>query len=97
MYDSLVQEKAMTTTTFTTRIDLDLKKRLEQVAIRDKRSASFVANLAIQNLVEEREATRDLVFVGLELAKAGHSISEEDIDTWLRNPENNVFPAVKTR
>jgi predicted transcriptional regulator len=86
----------MTTTTFTTRIDLDLKKRLEQLAARDRRSASFVANLAIQNLVEEREATRDLVFVGLELANAGHSISEEDIDSWLQNPEDTAFPAVKT-
>jgi predicted transcriptional regulator len=85
----------MATTTFTTRIDLGLKKRLEQLAVRDKRSASFVANLAIQNMVEEREATRDLVLVGLELAKAGHSISEEDIDSWLRNPEDTAFPAAK--
>jgi predicted transcriptional regulator len=83
----------MATTTFTTRIDLGLKRRLEQLAERDKRSASFVANLAIQNMVEEREATRDLVLVGLELAKAGHSISEEDIDSWLRNPEDITFPA----
>jgi predicted transcriptional regulator len=85
----------MTTTTFTTRIDLDLKKRLEQLALRDKRSASYVANLAIQNMVEEREATRELVFVGLELAKAGQSISEQDVDTWLRNPEETAFPAAK--
>jgi predicted transcriptional regulator len=85
----------VTTTTFTTRIDLELKKRLEQVAARDKRSASYVANLAIQNLVEEREATRDLVLVGLELAKAGHSISEEDINSWLRNSEDIAFPAIK--
>lgn len=85
----------MTTTTFTTRIDLELKKRLEQLASRDKRSASFVANQAIQNLVEEREATRDLVFVGLELAKAGHSISEQDIDSWLLGPNDAAFPTVK--
>jgi predicted transcriptional regulator len=85
----------MTTTTFTTRIDLGLKKRLEQLAARDKRSASYVANLAIQNLVEEREATRDLVFVGLELANAGHSIAEEGIDSWLRSPEDTTFPATK--
>jgi predicted transcriptional regulator len=86
----------MATTTFTTRIDIGLKKRLEQLAARDKRSASFVANLAIQNLVEEREATRDLVLVGLDLAKAGRSISEEDIDSWLGNPEDKGFPAVKS-
>ncbi len=85
----------MTTTTFTTRIDLGLKKRLEQLAARDRRSASYVANLAIQNMVEEREATRDLVMVGLELAKTGHSIAEEDIDSWLRNSEDAAFPATK--
>jgi predicted transcriptional regulator len=85
----------MATTTFTTRIDLGLKKRLEQLAARDNRSASYVANLAIQNLVEEREATRNLVFVGLELAKQGHSIPEEDIDAWLRAPGDSAFPAVK--
>jgi predicted transcriptional regulator len=87
----------MTTTTFTTRIDLGLKKRLEQLAERDRRSASFVANLAIQNLVEEREATRDLVLVGLELAKAGHSISEGEIDAWIRNPDDIAFPVTKAR
>jgi predicted transcriptional regulator len=96
MYDTLVQVPEMTTTTFTTRINLDLKKRLEQVADRDKRSASYMANLAIQNMVEEREATRDLVFVGLELAKAGHAISEEDIDQWLRDPEDAAFPSTKS-
>lgn len=85
----------MTTTTFTTLIDLGLKKRLEQLATRDKRSASFVANQAIQNMVEEREATRELVLVGLELVKSGHSISEEDIDTWLRNSDDIAFPAAK--
>jgi predicted transcriptional regulator len=86
---------AMTTTTFTTRMDLGLKKRLELLAARDKRSASYVANLAIQNMVEEREATRDLVCVGLELAKAGHSIAEDDIDAWLRNTEEAAFPVAK--
>lgn len=85
----------MTTTTFTTRIDLDLKKRLEQLAERDKRSASYVANLAIQNMVEQREATRELVLVGLELAKAGPSMSEEDVDIWLRNPEATALPDAK--
>jgi predicted transcriptional regulator len=85
----------MTTTTFTTRIDLGLKKRLEQLAQRDKRSASFVANQAIENWVEEREATRELVLVGLELAKTGRSMSEADVDDWLRHPDDAAFPDVK--
>ena len=83
----------MATTTFTTRIDIDLKQRLEQLAAREKRSASYVANLAIQNLVEEREATRELVMLGLELARQGHAIPEEDIDSWLRAPADAHFPA----
>jgi predicted transcriptional regulator len=86
----------MATPTFTTRIDQGLKQRLELLAARDKRSASFVANLAIQNMVEEREATRDLVLLGLELAKSGHSISEEEVDSWLNDPTDAAFPGAKS-
>jgi predicted transcriptional regulator len=92
----LGQEPSMATTAFTTRIDVGLKKRLEQLAARDKRSASFAANLAIQNLVEERQTTRDLVLVGSNLAKSGHSMCEEDIDSWLSNLEDTAFLAVKS-
>ena len=54
----------MPTTTFSTRIDADLKQRLEQIAQYEDRSASYLANQAIRALVEEREATHALVRTG---------------------------------
>jgi predicted transcriptional regulator len=84
------------TTSFTTRIDSDLKERLEQIAQRDNRSASYIANLAIRNLVEEREATRELLLLGLELAKSGTSIPAEEINAWLRDPGDRPFPEPST-
>jgi hypothetical protein len=51
---------------------------------------------AIPNLVDERSATRELVLVGLELAKKGHAICEEDVDSWLRDHEEKAFPLAKS-
>ena len=69
----------MTTTTFTTRLDVGLKTRLQRIAEQDRRSASFMANQAIENFVAEREATMELVELGLKLADKGVSISQEAI------------------
>ena len=83
----------MPTTTFTTRIDQDLKARLERLAKFEKRSASYVANEAIRHIVEEREATHDLVNVGLAMIDKGVGfISEEAVDAWLHAPDDAPFP-----
>ncbi len=81
-----------TTTTFTTRIDTDLKARLEHIAKNEDRSASYMANQAIRMLVEEREATRELVETSLELINVMDTYSEEDVSAWLRAPEGTPFP-----
>ncbi len=86
----------MPTSTFTTRIDNDLKARLQKIAQYDRRSASFMANQAIENLVEEREATRELVQTGLKLVDKGVSISEEAIQTWMNGPSDAPFPKPDT-
>lgn len=86
----------MPTTTFTTRLDVGLKARLQQIAEYDRRSASYMANQAIQNLVEEREATRELIHTGLELVEKGVSISENAINEWMNGPENAPFPKPDT-
>ena len=86
----------MPATPFTTRLDVGLKARLQRVAEYDCRSASFVANRAIQSFVEEREATRALVEIGLELAKEGISISDEAITAWMNGPEDMPFPKPDT-
>ena len=86
----------MPTSTFTTRIDVDLKERLQKIAQYDRRSASFMANQAILNLVEEREATRELIETGLMLADKGISISSEAIHAWMNGPEDAPFPEPDT-
>ncbi|ODS24661.1 hypothetical protein AB835_02745 [Candidatus Endobugula sertula] len=86
----------MPTIPFTTRLDTELKARLEEIAQYEDRSTSYVANRAIQNFVEEREATRELIKVGLNLAEKGVSISESAIDSWLNSPEDTPFPKPDT-
>ena len=65
------QGSNMPTTTFTTRIDQDLKARLERIARLENRSASDVANRAIEAAVLEREATHELVDIGLQMVDDG--------------------------
>lgn len=84
----------MSKTVFTTRMDEDLKARLERVAKYENRSASFMANQAIKALVEEREQTHALVNVGLQLIERGDGmISSEAVDDWLRAGDDERFPA----
>lgn len=84
----------MPTVSFTHRIDVDLKSDLDDIAQFENRSASFVANQAIQNFVEERKATRALVETGLELIEQGASgIPAEDIHAWmLSDDDSQTFP-----
>jgi predicted transcriptional regulator len=83
----------MPTASFTTRIDSELKSELEQIARYEDRSASYIANQAIRNFVEERKATRELVELGLEMVERGApGIPEEDIEAWLMADEEQPFP-----
>ena len=85
----------MATTSFTTRIDSELKAELEQIARFENRSASYMANQAIRALVEERKATRELVKLGLELVDAGAlTIAADDIHSWMLAYDDAApFPA----
>ena len=86
----------MPTKSFTTRIDSELKSRLEKIARFEDRSASYMANQAIRALVEEREATHNLVAVGMELIDKNIAISEEEVDKWLEADEDAPMPLAKT-
>ena len=89
--------QTMPTSTFTTRIDVNLKERLQTIARQEQRSASFMANQAIEHFVEEREATRALVETGLMLIEKGApTISSEAIHAWMNGPEDAAFPAPDT-
>lgn len=87
----------MPTTTFTTRIDPELKARLEQIAKYEDRSASYLANQAIKALVEEREATYGLIETALALTETGEIIPEGAVDAWLNAPEGTAFPKATPR
>lgn len=89
----------MATTSFTTRIDTELKAELENIARMENRSASFMANQAIRSLVEERKATRELIELGLEMVDAGApTIASEDIHAWLLAEDDSVpFPEARSR
>lgn len=83
----------MASTSFTHRMDPELKAELERIARFDDRSASYVANMAIRALVEERQATRELVREGLRQVEAGASpIPAEAIRDWLLGDDDQPFP-----
>ena len=88
----------MATTSFTTRIDSELKAELEQIARFENRSASYMANQAIRALVDERKATRELVELGLELVDAGApTLAADDIHAWMLDDDDAApFPAPRS-
>jgi len=83
----------MPTVSFTTRIDRDLKSRLDKIAEYEDRSASYIANQAIRSLVEEREATYALIATGMSLIDKNISVSEDAVHAWLEADEDMPFPA----
>lgn len=83
----------MPTTPFTARIDQNLKAELEQIARYERRSAGFLAEQAIRNLVEERQATRKLIETGLKLVEMGApALSSQEFQSWLESDEAAPFP-----
>ncbi len=90
----------MSTTSFTIRLDEELKRRLEEAAQEEERSASQLAIRAIRRLLEEREAERRFIQAALDEADKGVFISEEAMRAWfyslgteneLPEPEPDVF------
>jgi predicted transcriptional regulator len=90
----------MPTTSFTTRIDSDLKAELEMIARFEDRSASWLANQAIRNFVDERVATRELLRAGLAMIEArAPGVDPTSVHAWLSQDDDAAFPgsAAKTR
>jgi predicted transcriptional regulator len=83
----------MSSTSFTHRLDPELRAELERIARFDDRSASYVAKQAIRAYVEERRATRDLLREGLRQVEAGApSLSPEEVHDWLVADDDRPFP-----
>jgi predicted transcriptional regulator len=83
----------MPTASFTARIDADLKTQLEAIARFEDRSASWLANQAIRNFVEERIATRELLRAGLALIERGaEGVAPDAVHEWLLADDDQPFP-----
>ncbi|TCS59738.1 hypothetical protein EDD52_11941 [Primorskyibacter sedentarius] len=83
----------MATTSFTTRIDSELKMQLDRIARFEDRSASYVANQAIRAYVEERLATRNLIETGLALVEQGApTLAPNAVHDWLKADDDRPFP-----
>jgi predicted transcriptional regulator len=89
----------MPTTTFSMRIDTELKTALEHQAKLEDRSTSYIAQRAIEEWARRQEAVRASIREAIELDD-GRRISEEAMDAWLEKwgngedvplPEPDIF------
>jgi predicted transcriptional regulator len=83
----------MPTASFTARIDADLKAELEAIARFEDRSASWLANQALRNFVDERIATRELLRAGLKLIEGqAEGAAPDEVHRWLEADDERAFP-----
>ena len=73
------------TTTLSLRIDVDTKKRLDELARRARRSKSFLAAEAISAFVEAESWQLDQIQTGLEELDSGRRVAHKDVSVWLRS------------
>lgn len=90
----------MATVPFTMRLEVGLKKTLEDEAKRMDRSASYLASSAIRLMLDARAAKREAVASALAEAEKGEFISSEAMHEWMASwdtddelppPEPDVF------
>lgn len=73
------------TETLSVRVDTSVKKRLEALAKRSRRSKSFLAAEAIAAYVQAEEWQLGEIQHGLKELDAGQAVSHERVSTWLRS------------
>ena len=74
-----------TTETLSIRLDAVTKKRLEALAIRSKRSKSFLAAEAVAAYVEAEEWQLGEIEAGMKELDGGETVSHEKVSKWLRS------------
>lgn len=91
----------MATTTFSMRMDEDIKKRVEDIAKFEERSASYIAEKAIKQYLARVEYQEEQVELAIKEAEKGVWISGEAMDKWIESwgtenelapPEPDIFP-----
>ena len=73
------------TTTLSVRLDAKVKKQLEALAGRARRSKSFLAAEAIAAFVEAESWQLDEMQAGLEELDEGRGVDHKDVSAWLRS------------
>jgi len=72
-------------TTLSVRIDEDVKKRLDALAGRARRSKSFLAAEAIAAFVDAESWQLDEIQAGLEELDQRRGVAHKDVSAWLRS------------
>jgi predicted transcriptional regulator len=86
----------MGTASFTFRIDRDLRERLEAEARAEERSSGAIAQRAIQEFLDQRDAFRRAVDEGEAEADAGLLIDGEAVTEWVAGWGKDDAPAMPT-
>jgi predicted transcriptional regulator len=73
------------TTTLSVRLDARVKKQLEALAGRARRSKSFLAAEAIAAFVDAESWQLDEMQAGLEELDEGRGVAHKDVSAWLRS------------
>ncbi len=81
----LYTNEHIVTTTLSIRLDPQIKKRLDALAARSKRSKSFLAAEAIEAYVNSEEWQLEEIRAGIEDIDHGRSMSHERVANWLRS------------
>jgi predicted transcriptional regulator len=73
------------TETLSIRIDREMKKRLDALAKRSRRSKSFLAAEAIAAYVESEEWQLGELQAGIAELDAGQAVSHDKVSKWLKS------------
>jgi RHH-type transcriptional regulator, rel operon repressor / antitoxin RelB len=80
---SITSVSAMSSTTFTVRVETDVKKRLEKLAKSTGRSRSFLAAEALSEYLDVNEWQVAGVRKAMGSLDRGESISHEQVKAWI--------------
>ena len=73
------------TTTFTIRVSIDVKKRLDKLAKATSRTRSWLAADAVATYVTEQDWQLAEIEEGIKDADAGRIVAHEDVKRWLNS------------
>ena len=91
----------MPTVQFSLRLEEALKERLKEEARRTERSESYLAQKAIESMLDARQTRREAISDALVEADKGEFISQSAMHNWVNSwgtdnelaaPEPDIFP-----